>query len=58
MEAKEACKELMEYFIQKYLAELRKDPEKKAVFMQSNFSRVQQYIRKEEKSLKEILSLV
>ena len=35
MEAKEAVKELLEILIQKYLAELRKDPEKKAEFMYS-----------------------
>ena len=59
MEAKEAVKELLEILMQKYLAELRKDPDKKAEFMYSQFSMVHQYIRvNEEKTLKEILSLV
>ena len=45
--------------MQKYLAELRKDPDKKAEFMYSQFSMFYQYINvDQEKSLKDILSLV
>ena len=58
-EAKEAVQGLLEILNAKYLSELRKDVDKKAEFIYSQFSEVHYQIKKEEpKLLREILELV
>lgn len=57
-EARDEIRRLLEIINAKYVAELRKDPNKDAVFMVSSFSDIAQKISKDKKKLKDILSLV
>jgi hypothetical protein len=47
-EAQDAIRSLLEIFNSKYVAELRKDPNKEVEFMVSNFSQVAPKIRQEK----------
>jgi len=55
-EAQDAIRSLLEIFNSKYVAELRKDPNKEVEFMVSNFSQVASKIRQEKQKLKDIVS--
>lgn len=57
-EAREEIRRLLEIINSKYVAELRKDPNKDAEFMISQFSDIEKKINKEKQKLKDILSLV
>lgn len=57
-EAKEMIRGLLERLNAKYVAELRKDPNKEAEFMVSTFSDVAGKIRQDRYKLKDILGLV
>jgi len=55
-EAQDAIRSLLEIFNSKYVAELRKDPNKEVEFMVSTFSQVAPKIRQEKQKLKDIVS--
>jgi hypothetical protein len=57
-EAKRAIRELLLIINTKYVNELRKDPNKEAEFMVSQFSDIHQKITTERKKLRDILQLV
>ena len=57
-EARKALKGLFHHLNQKYLSELRKDEEKQAEFMYSDYAMNQNVIKKEPKKLKEIVPFV
>ena len=56
--AKDALKGLFHHLNQKYLSELRKDEDKQAEFMYSNYALNQNVIKKDRKMLKEIVPFV
>ena len=56
--AKDAMKGLFHHLNQKYLSELRKDEEKQAEFMYSDYALNQNVIKKDPKKLKEIVPFV
>jgi hypothetical protein len=57
-EAKDALRSLLEMLNAKYVAELRKDPNKEAEFMVSEYSDIAKKIVKKRYNLREIVSLV
>lgn len=57
-EAKDAIRGLLEVLNAKYVAELRKDPNKEAEFTKSAFSDIAPKIREDKYKLKDILGLV
>ena len=54
-EAQDAIRSLLEIFNSKYVAELRKDPNKEIEFMVSTFSGVASKIRQEKQKLRDIV---
>lgn len=56
--AKDAMKGLFHHLNQKYLSELRKDEDKQAEFMYSNYALNENVIKKDRKLLKEIVPFV
>lgn len=54
-EGQDAIRSLLEIFNSKYVAELRKDPNKEIEFMVSTYSNVAQKIRQEKQKLRDIV---
>jgi len=55
-QAQDAIRSLLEIFNSKYVAELRKDPNKEIEFMVSNFSSVASKIRRDKQKLRDIVA--